>query len=139
MVWATVVAVEKRTKLSAAHRGAIRGLVVLTDRYPQNEIVGFNEGPLMSCLTRVPLWLRRFEAKAYSLADRLPPDLVIKLIVTPETAATREPDMDRAVIRARTEAVPRLAFAVARVVSIDAEQPLTDVIRAVKREIWRLL
>ncbi len=139
MVWATVVAVEKRIKLSAAHRGAIRGLVVLTDRYPQNEIVGFNEGPLMSRLTRVPLWLRRFEAKAYSLADRLPPDLVIKLIVTPETAARREPDMDRAVIRARTEAVPRLTFAGARVVSIDAEQSLTDVIRAVKREIWCLL
>jgi hypothetical protein len=139
MVWATVVAVEKRTKLSAAHRGAIRGLVVVTDRYPQNEIVGFNEGPLMSRLTRVPLWLRRFEAKANSLADRRPPDLVIKLIVTPETAATREPDMDWAVIRARTEAVPRLAFAGARIVSIDAEQPLTDVIRAVKREIWRLL
>jgi hypothetical protein len=138
-VWATVVAIEKRIKLSAAHRGASRGLVVLTDRYPQNEIPGFNEGPLMSRLTRVPLWLRRFEARAYSLAHRLPPDLVIKLIVTPETAARREPDMDPAVMRTRIAAVPRLAFPGARVVCIDAEQPLTDVIRAVKREIWRLL
>ncbi len=139
MVWATAVAIEKRIKLSAAHRGATRGLVVLTDRYPQNEILGFNEGPLMSRLTRVPLWLHRFEATAYSLAHRLPPDLVIKLIVTPETAARREPDMDPAVIRTRIAAVPRLAFPGARVVCIDAEQSLTDVIRAVKLEIWRLL
>jgi len=131
MVWATAVAIEKRIKLSAAHRGATRGLVVLTDRYPQNEILGFNEGPLMSRLTRVPLWLHRFEATAYSLAHRLPPDLVIKLIVTPETAARREPDMDPAVIRTRIAAVPRLAFPGARVVCIDAEQSLTDVIRAV--------
>ena len=48
MVWATVVVVEKRIKLLAARRGANRGLVVLTDRYPQNEILGFNEGPLLT-------------------------------------------------------------------------------------------
>lgn len=139
MVWATVAAIEKRIKLSAAHRGANRGLLVLTDRYPQNEIAGFNEGPLMSHLTRVPLWLRRFEATAYSLAHRLPPDLVIKLLVTPETAARREPHMDPEVIRTRIADVPRLAFPGARVVCIDAEQSLIDVIRTVKREIWRLL
>jgi hypothetical protein len=137
--WATVVAIEKRIKLSAAHRGARRGLLVLTDRYPQNEIPGFNESPLMSRLTGVPLWLRRFEARAYSLAHRLPPDLVIKLIVTPETSAQREPDMDPAVMRTRIAAVPRLAFPGARVVCIDAEQCLTEVIRVVKREIWGLL
>ncbi len=139
MVWATVVAVEKRIKLSAARRGANRGLVVLTDRYPQNEILGFNEGPLLTRLTRVPLWLRRFEATAYALAHRLPPDLVVKLEVTPETAARREPDMDPTVIRERIAAIPRLAFPGARVVSVNAEQPLADVIRAVKHEVWRLL
>jgi len=139
MVWATIVAVEKRIKLSAAHRGANRGLLVLTDRYPQNEILGFNEGPLMSRLTRVPIWLRRFEATAYSLAHRLPPDLVIKLVVTPETAARREPDMDPVVMRTRIADLPRLTFPGARVMSIDAEQPFIDVIRMVKREIWRLL
>jgi hypothetical protein len=138
-VWAAVVAIEKRIKLSAAHRGASRGLLVVTDRYPQNEIPGFNEGPLMSRLTSVPLWLRRFEARAYSLAHRLPPDLVIKLIVKAETAARREPDMDPAVMRRRIAAVPRLAFPGARVVCVDAEQPLSEVMRAVKREIWRLL
>jgi hypothetical protein len=139
MVWATIVAIEKRIKLSAAHRGANRGLVILTDRYPQNEIRGFNEGPMMPRLTRVPLWLRRFEAAAYSLAQRLPPDLVIKLIVTPETAARREPGMDSNVIRARIDAIPQLTFSAARVVSVNAEQPLADVIAAIKQEIWRLL
>ncbi|MBO0756760.1 MAG: hypothetical protein J2P54_12940 [Bradyrhizobiaceae bacterium] len=139
MVWATVVAIEKRIKLSAAHRGANRGLVVLTDRYPQNEILGFNEGPLLARLTRLPLWLRRFEATPYSLAHRRPPDLVIKLVVTPETAARREPDMDPAIIRERVADLERLTFTGARIVRVDAEQPLSDVMRAVKREIWLLL
>jgi thymidylate kinase len=139
MVWATVVAREKRTKLLAAHRGASRGLVVITDRYPQNEIAGFNDGPLLTRLAWAPSWIRQWEASAYALARRLPPDLVIKLIVTPRIAAQREPDMDPAVIEKRIEAIPRLAFSGAHVVSVDAEQPLADVIRAVKREVWRLL
>jgi hypothetical protein len=139
MVWAAVVAREKRTKLLTARRGASRGLVVVTDRYPQNEIRGFNDGPLLTRLAWAPYWLRRWEASAYSLAQRLPPDLVIKLVVTPETIARREPDMDFTAIENRIGAIPRLVFSGARVVSIDAEQPLSDVIRAVKQEIWRVL
>jgi hypothetical protein len=139
MVWATVVAREKRTKLLAARRAASRGLVVITDRYPQNEIRGFNDGPLLTRLAWAPSRIRRWEASAYALAQRLPPDLVIKLIVKPETTARREPDMDPGVVEKRIEAIPRLAFSGAHVVSINAEQPLADVIRAVKREIWRML
>jgi hypothetical protein len=66
------------------------------------------------------------------------PDLVIKLEVLPETAARREPDMAPALIRERIADLRRLTFASARVVRVDAEKPLADVIRAVKREIWRL-
>ncbi len=139
MVWAVAVALDKRKKLVAARRGTNRGLIVLTDRYPQSHILGFNDGPLLSRLTVVPDWLRRFEGTAYALARRLPPDLVIKLVVTPETAAGREPTMDPAVIRQRIAALQRLELPGARVVCVDAEQPLAEVIRAVKQEIWRLI
>jgi thymidylate kinase len=114
-------------------------LIVLTDRYPQDEIVEFNDGPLLNRLGSVPNWLRRFEASAYALSRRLRPDLVIKLDVSPETAAQREPDMDPALISRRIADFRRLTFRGARVTTINAEQPLKDVIRAVKCEIWRLL
>ena len=45
-IWATVAAIEKRVKLRAAHRAASRGMVVITDRFPQDEIPDFNDGPL---------------------------------------------------------------------------------------------
>ena len=57
----------------------------------------------------------------------------------PETTARREPDMDPTVIKKRIEAIPRLMFSGAHIASINAEQPLADVIRAVKQEIWRTI
>ena len=138
-IWATALAVEKRGKLHAAHRGASRGMVVIADRYPQNEIADYNDGPLLPRLARVPRWLRRFEANAYALVRRLPPDLVVKLEAPPEVLAVREPSMDRLVILQRVGAVQRLTFPGARVVRVDATQPLDDVIRAVKAEIWSML
>lgn len=137
--WSTILAMEKRSKLHAAHRGAARGLVVIADRYPQDEILEYNDGLLLPRLSRAPLLLRRFEANAYALARTLPPDIVIKLEAPLETLSSREPDMDRTVICERVSALQRLRFQGARVVRVDATQPLADVIRAVKHEAWRIL
>jgi hypothetical protein len=138
-IWATVLAVEKHMKLRAARRAAVRGMVVIADRFPQDQIADFNDGPLLPRLSYVPGWLRRFEASAYALAGRLPPDLVIKLVATPELIAVREPTMNPAVIRSRTAAMSRLAFAGSSVAAIPAGQPAADVLRAAKAEIWRML
>ncbi len=139
MVWATVLAIEKRAKLHATHRGAARGLVVLADRYPQDGVPDYNDGPLLPRLSWAPGILRRFEARAYALTRRLPPHLVIKLEALPDLLAAREPTMDRAVIGRRVEALSRLSFPGSRVVRVDASLPLADVVRAVKREVWAML
>jgi len=138
-IWAIAVALEKRSKLLAARRGADRGLIVVTDRYPQNELASFNDGPLLGRLTGVPRWLRRLEASTYDLARRLPPDLVIKLQVTARTAEAREPAMKQSVIRERIDAMRHLDFGARRVVTVDAEAPLAEVILRTKSEIWDLL
>jgi hypothetical protein len=129
-IWATVLAVEKRVKLRAAHRAASRGMVVITDRFPQDEILDFNDGPLLPRLTH---------ASAYALARELRPDLVIKLVASPELIASREPNMDPGVIRARVAAVGRLRLGGAPITAIPASQPVADVLRAAKIEIWRAL
>ena len=137
--WATLVAMEKRSKLRKAQRAVARGMIVITDRYPQRQNPDYNDGPLLHRLSWSPAWLRRFEARAYELAGRMPPDLVLKLDVEPETSARREPDMDPAVIAERIAAVRRLAFPGARVVVVDAEQPLEDVLRAARHAVWQML
>lgn len=136
IVWATAVAIEKRGKLFLSRRAVARGFVVLTDRYPQSEIKNFNDGPMLHRSNYAPGWLRRFEAGVYDLAHRAAPDLLIKLHVKPETVARREPDMHPKVIRQRVDSFSELTFAADRIVSIDAERPLQDVIKKAKREVW---
>jgi thymidylate kinase len=137
--WALAVAREKRKKLAQARRAANRGLIVIADRYPQNEIPAFNDGPLLPRLNRVPHFVRRMEARAYELAHRMPPNLVIKLKVTPETAAKRELNKNPALIRQRVLDLDKLKFPGGRVVDVDAELPLAEVIHTVKCAIWRQL
>jgi thymidylate kinase len=138
-LWSFALAIEKRHKLIQARRAADRGMVVIADRYPQDQLASFNDGPLLPRLMRVPRWLRQFEASAYELARRVPPDLVIKLTASPDLIAKREPTMDRDVIRQRTAELQMLAFPDSTVVCIDAAQPLDSVIRQIKNEVWRHL
>jgi hypothetical protein len=138
-IWAAALAVEKRIKLRAAHRAANRGMLVIADRFPQDEIPDFNDGPLLPRLRYVPRWLRAFEASAYALARELRPDVVIKLVASPELIALREPTMDLRVIQARTEAVGRLKLGDAPITAISAAQPVADVLRAAKVTVWRAL
>ncbi len=138
-LWAVAVALDKKHKLTVIQRGLRRGFVVVTDRYPQNEIEGFNEGPLLHRLPRAPAWLRRFEGAIYERARKTPPDLVLKLHVGPETVARREPEMSRPLIDRRVENVKRLRFAGAKIIDIDATAPLDQVTDAVKRAVWETI
>lgn len=139
-VWASLVALEKCAKLRAAHRAARRGMVVLTDRFPQNESPEFNDGPLLRRLRHVPQWLGALERSVYARAAREHrPDVLIKLIASPELIMEREPTMDPALIRARTEALGWMAFGCAHITSIPASLPAQEVLRAAKRIIWQSL
>ncbi len=135
-LWATVLAAEKRLKLTVARRAASRGMLVIADRYPQNENTSYNDGPLLPRLRGVPGWLRRFEARSYALAQHLAPELVIKLEAPSDVLALREPNMDPDVIAQRVVALQQLCFPNSTVISIDATRPLGEVLLQVKREIW---
>lgn len=142
--WALSLAAEKRGKLKRLVRARNRGLVVICDRFPQNQTKGFNDGPLLDgyrdddsgWLKKAALW----EAGAYDLAAATPPDLVIKLVPSTETAMERRPELPREEIQRRIDAVLGFKFAKpAKVVEINADQPLEDVIREVRSVIWDML
>jgi thymidylate kinase len=143
-VWALVLSREKRRKLAHAVQARNRGMIVVCDRYPQAQVLGFNDGPLLG-RWREHRWaliraMARWESAPYEWAARHPPDLVIKLLVSPAVTLRRKPGMRMEDVQRRVDAVRCLQFAgPARVVEIDADAPLDQVSRKVKQAIWERL
>jgi thymidylate kinase len=140
-IWALALSREKRVRLRRGVRARNRGLVVVCDRYPQAQIAGFNDGPLLSrWLTHPSVIARaiaRWEAAPYEWAALHPPDLVIKLLVSPDVTLRRKPGMRPDDVRRRIEAVRQLAYPeTAHVVEIDADAPLDRVLLQVKQAVW---
>ena len=143
-LWALVLALEKRRRLMQAWRARNQGLVIVCDRYPQDQIKGFSDGPLLDRWRRSRWpWLRmlaRWEAMPYAWAISHPPDLVLKLRVTPVVAVRRKPEMRLDDVCRRERAIADLGFPVAtRVREVNADGPWDDVLLECKREIWEEL
>jgi hypothetical protein len=142
--WALVLAYEKCGKLRKATQARNRGMIVIGDRYPQNQIMGFNDGPLLSRWLDHPSWLLRkladWESTPYRWAEQNAPDIIIKLDVSPEVALVRKADADILEYRRRVAAIQSFDYpATTKVVLINADEPLEDVLIKAKRSIWEEL
>jgi hypothetical protein len=141
-IWALALAREKRSKLRMVVRARERGFIVICDRYPQTQADGVNDGPLLWTWRESPARLKRtlarWEGGIYNLAASVPPDIVVRLLVTQETAAARRPGDDPRELAFRTQLVRNLRFdnAPHGVIDIDAEDDLDAVMLEVKRRLW---
>jgi hypothetical protein len=118
--------------------------VAICDRFPQDQILGFTDGPRLTDIERSSSALLRAAARReqafYRSLAASPPDLVIKLHVSPSVARQRKPEMSQAELTRRVQAIRDLRFPpVTRVVEIDADQPMPDVVRQVKHAVWQSL
>ena len=143
-LWALVLAQEKRSKMRSAVRARNRGMVVICDRYPQAQIMGFNDGPLLSAWmesgSRLKRRLARWEFETYRELARTAPDLVVKMDVPPEVAVRRKPDMRPDEVERRRAAVRQIDYGPAsETLSVDGTRPLAEVQLRVRRALWELL
>jgi hypothetical protein len=82
----------------------------------------------------------RHEDATFRFVDLSPPDLVVKLHVTPETASARKPETPAEQVRRGIEVIRGLRFPhPTHVVDVDAEQPLAQVILEAKRAVWEII
>jgi len=139
---ALTVARERRKKLRLIQAAKKKGMLVICDRYPQNQLMGYNDGPVLSNLLRCPNLLFRFlarrEAKVYQIAEENPPDIVFKLIADAALIALRKSGRaSLETLELKIEGVRRLEFSKnCNVVTIDAGRPFADVVRSVKSDLW---
>lgn len=144
ITWALALSLEKRAKLRRMIRGRNHGLIVICDRFAQDQVEGFNDGPLLGQLAQSTSGLARalaeWEARPYRDSLRDPPDLVLKLIASPAVALARRPEMTAEEIERRIAVVRALQFPDrTQVIEVDADQPLDEVVRQVHGLVWKVL
>jgi hypothetical protein len=144
VLWALALDRERRSRLALARRLTNLGMLVLADRYPQSQFVGFNDGPrLAAWIDRGPSlvrWAARRERATFRIAEVSSPDLVIKLLVPYEVAAMRKSDTPAPLLQKKIDAVHALRYPPStKVVEVDAAAPLAEVVCEVKRAVWHSL
>ncbi|UCE86395.1 MAG: glycosyltransferase [Deltaproteobacteria bacterium] len=143
-IWALSLALEKRASMRSLVRARNRGMVVVCDRYPQIQVMGFNDGPLLGeWLDRPRGWRRRvaaWEYRVYRDLVRNAPDLAFKLRVSPEMASRRKPEVSRAEVERRLKALEQIDYGErCDAVDLDADRALPQVLAEIKRVIWERL
>jgi len=129
---------------SSVWRARNLGAVVICDRFLQTQVADFNDGPAFShWLAHPSPWLRaaaRAELAALRASERQPPDLVIRLHVTPEIAARRRPGMGLERLRHGVATIAGLRYPPGtRVADISSDEPFDRVLLQAKRAIWECL
>jgi thymidylate kinase len=144
-VEALIVSFEKYKKLKHISAAKRKGMLVLCDRFPQNQIAGYNDGPVLHHLSKankaVFRAMSKMETRLYDWAERNPPDLVFKLIADAKIIQERKPSLESAeMLESKIEGIKKLQFAEScRVITIDATLPLNNILSTIKKEIWNIL
>lgn len=144
LLWILALLRERRRRAAEARRARGRGMVVLSDRLPQRQLPGLNDGP------RLTPWLEagsalhraaaRYEQQVYRRVELTMPDLVVKLHVSPAVAAGRKPETRPELLQSGIRVVQELRFPpTTRVLDVNADLPFDDVLLQVKRAIWECI
>jgi thymidylate kinase len=106
-----------------------RGVMVITDRYPQTEMAGFYDGPGLSTARAESGFLRKLagrEARLYAEMVKHKPTLVLRLNIDADTALARKPEHGRDLVERKVAITPLLTFGGAPIAEIDATMEYTE-------------
>lgn len=113
----------RKARFDQMMRLRARGVLVITDRYPQVEVPGFYDGPGLSAAraeSALVRWLAAREARLYAAMAAQVPTLVLRLNIDADTALARKPEHGRALVEQKIAVTPRLTFGGAPIADIDA-------------------
>lgn len=135
------IAVRSYKEIKKAQKFIKNGAIALFDRFPQNQFEGLYDGPKVRvrALNRNSIHTKimaHIEERAIRKAQEYQPQLVFKLILTPEESIRRKPDHTLEEVLPKANITPKLKFEKSRVIDIDAAQPYDLEILQIKRIIW---
>lgn len=138
-----LVARERKRSLKKMLNAKAAGSIVITDRFPQIQVLDGMDGPRLhsrrtssSSLMRVAA---NWEFHIYQLVVQHQPDLVIVLSVSPDVAAGRSGFHSVDSIKNRIGRLSQLDFPESVLTLIDADQPFEVVLEEAKRSVGKHL
>lgn len=140
---AFTIGLEKQSRLKKAKKLKEKGVLVLFDRFPQNQNYSFNDGPLLTKAFNSKYTIIKaignLEKKLYSPSLNKYPDVIVKLIADPNTLAKRR-DMSLEQINAKQNSIKNLTFGnKSPIIEIDANMSIAQVtteILKVVQDLW---
>jgi thymidylate kinase len=144
----TLLAYDRRKLLSRALRAATAGSVVISDRYPSENVGAidsscFDEAALARCGSPLKRWLMNRERALYNGLPK--PGVLLRLEASIETTIERDARRlkqggpDAAALRRRWELESRPEFSGTSVIRIDTSRPLDETIQTVIKAVWPAL
>lgn len=114
LVYFISLAIEKRKNLKRLQRFRKKGMICITDRYPQTQIKGYNDGLHLANWHASSNWIKKmlstFEYKCYDISNVVTPDLVIKLIGEVDLLSNRREEMTIAEIKKKQDGIKAIHF-----------------------------
>jgi ABC-type dipeptide/oligopeptide/nickel transport system ATPase component len=119
---------KRRARFDSLLERRREGVTIVTDRYPQLEVPGLHDGPILAGKpsTAAVAELQQRERALYAGMAIWVPTLVIRLNVDVDTVMERKPDHPRALIERKVATVPLLRFNGAPIVDLDATMPYEE-------------
>lgn len=118
----------------------------LLDRFPQNEVDFYNDGPKVGLYepylgeSNIYKALKEKENKLFETTEIIIPDLIIRINISAETSMNRKPDQKNIKdYENKIELLKRITYHGAKIVDIDGEQPYENEVLEIKRLIWDML
>lgn len=139
--WTFILTHERKIKLIKALNLKNNGNIVLTDRYPQNQIEGILDGPKIGKYYNnenyVVNKIKEYELSVHKLAENYSPDLIIKLSVSPEEASKRKKEVTINNTKKLNNLISKIDFKNSKVVSVNSDNIYIKVLSEVKDIIWK--
>ncbi|PIJ57129.1 hypothetical protein BOM23_14240 [Erwinia sp. OLMDLW33] len=135
-LWAALImyafSLRRMANLRKVRRLTKRGVLVISDRYPQAEVSGFYyDGPGIG-IERVSsgwmTYLAERERRLYQKMANCRPELVIRLDIDIETALARKPDHDYEELRDKISVMQKINYNHARIFVLDSRAPYNSVL-----------
>jgi hypothetical protein len=131
---------EKYFRVRKANRAKKKGIVVICDRYPQNQILGINDGPKLHNPPKGYSFLRflhHIENYLYNKTLITKPDIVIQLEGDVDILMARRQDMAKDLLLLKQESLGQIDYKpISRYMKIDCRQTERKVLALSMKAIW---